>query len=53
MLNIILVYGQPRDRKEAKNAGFDDHLVKPVQLEELNDRLGELRAERDRAGSKR
>lgn len=29
-------YGQPEDRKQSALAGFDDHLTKPVNLEELN-----------------
>jgi two-component system CheB/CheR fusion protein len=28
-------YGQPEDRRAARDAGFDDHLVKPVDLERL------------------
>lgn len=28
-------YGQDRDRKESERAGFDHHLVKPVDLQEL------------------
>jgi two-component system, chemotaxis family, CheB/CheR fusion protein len=28
-------YGQPGDRKAARDAGFDDHLVKPVDLDQL------------------
>ncbi|MGZ9058337.1 MAG: response regulator [Burkholderiaceae bacterium] len=28
-------YGQPQDRTEALKAGFDDHLVKPVEPESL------------------
>jgi len=28
-------YGQPEDRQRALNAGFDYHLVKPVDLEQL------------------
>jgi PAS domain S-box-containing protein len=28
-------YGQPRDRQQARDAGFDAHLVKPVDLERL------------------
>ena len=28
-------YGQPEDRQRAMEAGFDHHLVKPVDLEEL------------------
>ena len=28
-------YGQPEDRKRSKAAGFDDHLVKPVEFHKL------------------
>lgn len=28
-------YGQPRDREDALAAGFDEHLVKPVDFDEL------------------
>jgi CheY-like chemotaxis protein len=28
-------YGQPEDRKRALDAGFDAHVVKPVELDEL------------------
>ena len=28
-------YGQPEDRQLARSAGFDDHLVKPVEIEAL------------------
>jgi CheY-like chemotaxis protein len=29
-------YGQPSDRARSKQAGFDDHLVKPIDLARLN-----------------
>ena len=29
-------YGQPDDRKRTKEVGFDDHIVKPVTSEQLN-----------------
>jgi CheY-like chemotaxis protein/two-component sensor histidine kinase len=32
-------YGQPSDRERAESAGFDHHLVKPVDAEVLNDLL--------------
>ena len=28
-------YGQPEDRRRSKDAGFDAHLVKPVEVEDL------------------
>jgi signal transduction histidine kinase len=37
LLRLIAVtgYGQEQDRRRALESGFDDHLVKPVSLEEL------------------
>jgi two-component system, chemotaxis family, CheB/CheR fusion protein len=37
-------YGQPSDRAISKQAGFDAHLVKPVQAEELLGLLDKLHA---------
>jgi CheY-like chemotaxis protein len=34
-------YGQPKDRQLAAEAGFDCHLAKPVDLNELTHYLGE------------
>jgi signal transduction histidine kinase/ActR/RegA family two-component response regulator len=34
-------YGQPADRARALEAGFDDHVVKPMTLEELERLLGD------------
>jgi CheY-like chemotaxis protein len=39
-LVAISGYGQAEDRKRAKAAGFDDHLVKPVDLGQLVSVLG-------------
>jgi len=36
-------YGQSADRAAAKEAGFDEHLVKPVQTEQLLTLLSELK----------
>ncbi len=40
---IVLVavtgYGQPEDRRRALEAGFDDHLLKPVKLDDLSEVL--------------
>jgi two-component system CheB/CheR fusion protein len=33
-------YGQPADREAVRAAGFDEHMVKPVDLDELVARLG-------------
>jgi signal transduction histidine kinase len=35
-------YGQPSDRQLAAEAGFDDHLVKPVELEVIEASLSRL-----------
>jgi CheY-like chemotaxis protein len=35
-------YGQPEDRRRALKAGFDDHLVKPLDPEKLRRLLAEL-----------
>ncbi len=35
LLVALTGYGQPEDRERAADAGFDDHLTKPVELEEL------------------
>jgi CheY-like chemotaxis protein len=32
-------YGSPEDRQKAREAGFDAHLVKPAELEELEKAL--------------
>jgi signal transduction histidine kinase len=37
-------YGQPHDRARAHDAGFDDHLVKPVQIEALQEQLQRIAA---------
>ncbi len=37
-------YGQPSDRAQVYDAGFDAHLVKPVRIEQLLAILGEDRA---------
>jgi PAS domain S-box-containing protein len=46
--NIILIavtgYGQEEDRRRSLEAGFDYHLVKPLNFAELKNKLSELRA---------
>ena len=43
VLIALTGYGQPEDRRQTKAAGFDDHLVKPINLgvlmQLLNERL--------------
>ena len=36
-------WGQESDRVQSKEAGFDGHLVKPVDFSDLEKLLGELR----------
>ncbi|MGH7914411.1 MAG: ATP-binding protein, partial [Candidatus Binataceae bacterium] len=41
-------YGQETDHQKSREAGFDEHLIKPVNLEKLNGLLSEkLNAKRD------
>ena len=46
--NILLIavtgYGQEEDRRRSLDAGFDYHLVKPLNFAELKNKLSELRA---------
>jgi len=41
-LIAVTGYGRPEDRKRAKEAGFDEHLVKPVDAEVLNRVIGQF-----------
>ncbi|MFZ5896097.1 MAG: ATP-binding protein [Myxococcota bacterium] len=45
-LVAVTGYGQESDRKRALNAGFDEHLVKPVGFEVLHALVAKLRASR-------
>jgi CheY-like chemotaxis protein len=42
-------WGQERDRRRTEEAGFDDHLVKPVDPDVLATLLASLPAERQSA----
>jgi CheY-like chemotaxis protein len=42
-LIALTAYGQPEDRKRALEAGFDAHLVKPVDLDALHEMLAGAR----------
>jgi len=44
LLRLIALtgYGQESDRQKARAAGFDDHLVKPVELEVLTSTIARL-----------
>jgi CheY-like chemotaxis protein len=52
--HIVLValtgYGRPEDRERAIQSGFDAHLVKPVDPDELNELLTTLAERRQAAG---
>jgi CheY-like chemotaxis protein len=45
----ITGYGQPSDRVRSKQAGFDEHLVKPVDLARLNAIVRSVRPSQARA----
>ena len=45
MLVAVSGYSQPEDRRRALDAGFDDHLKKPVALAQLEDVLSRPRGE--------
>ena len=44
-LVAITGYGQEADRRRSRDAGFDAHLVKPVDMDQLEDLLSKLSAE--------
>jgi PAS domain S-box-containing protein len=46
-LVAVTGYGQEQDRRAAFEAGFDHHLVKPVDMDELAALLAGIEAERD------
>jgi len=37
-------YGQERDRRRSSEAGFDEHTVKPVDIEQLSRLISSVRA---------
>jgi CheY-like chemotaxis protein len=43
LLVAVTGYGQQEDRVHSKDAGFDHHLVKPIDMGELQRILGEVR----------
>lgn len=43
-------YGQSDDKKRTRQSGFDGHLVKPVDLAELNELLNQILADKDNNG---
>jgi PAS domain S-box-containing protein len=42
LLIAVTGYGQDSDRRRSREAGFDDHLVKPVSLEEIREVLSKV-----------
>ena len=42
LLVALSGYGQDEDRERSSEAGFDQHLVKPVAIDELNALLAEV-----------
>ena len=50
--NIVMValtgWGQAEDRRKSKDAGFDAHMVKPVELDALMKLLASLSAKKER-----
>ena len=42
MLVAVTGYGQESDRQRSQGAGFDHHLVKPVNMQELEAILATL-----------
>jgi two-component system CheB/CheR fusion protein len=50
LLVAVTGYGRAEDREKAFEAGFDEHLVKPVDPSELVDKLGTLSAKMQSAG---
>jgi len=46
VLVALTGYGQPEDRRQAEQAGFDHHLVKPADLGQVADILAEVQAGR-------
>jgi two-component system CheB/CheR fusion protein len=50
LLVAVTGYGRAEDREKAFEAGFDEHLVKPVDPSELVDKLGTLSERMRKAG---
>jgi two-component system CheB/CheR fusion protein len=47
MLIALTGYGRSEDRRAVQEAGFDEHLVKPLKPDELTRLLCKIRSERD------
>lgn len=52
-LIAITGYGQPADTDQAREAGFDGYLVKPVDLDQLHDRIQESVVRHEESGIRR
>ena len=50
-LFAITGYGQPRDRQRSRDAGFEEHLVKPVDIAQLARMMRELSVDKARRSS--
>jgi CheY-like chemotaxis protein len=50
LLLALTGYGQPEDAVRARAAGFDHHLRKPIDFEEIDRLLGARSGSRDEAG---
>jgi CheY-like chemotaxis protein len=46
LLVALTGYGQHQDREQAEQAGFDHHLVKPADLDQVNGVLAQAQATR-------
>ena len=49
VLVALTGWGQEEDRQKSREAGFDAHMVKPVDLDALMRVLGSLRMSEERA----
>jgi CheY-like chemotaxis protein len=45
LLVALTGYGQPKDRKRARDSGFDDHLTKPINMQRIREILSLVAAE--------
>jgi two-component system CheB/CheR fusion protein len=50
VLAALTGYGSAEDRRRSHEAGFDRHLVKPVEMETLRDLLAEVPRRSGRPG---
>jgi len=50
-LVAVTGFGQEADRGRARDAGFDEHLVKPVEVDQIKELMDRLLAEEKRPGA--